>query len=58
MAMDKNEPPKVLVETWLHLLTQNEDTELKEHGKNMLLSAFEDMQAVANYIKKNHIKIE
>jgi hypothetical protein len=55
--MDKQELPKALVETWLHLLTQNEDTELKEHGKNMLLSAFEDMQAVANYIKKNHIKI-
>jgi hypothetical protein len=55
--MNKQEPPKVLVETWLYLLTQNEDTELKEHGKKMLLRAFEDMQAVANYIKKNHIKI-
>ena len=57
IAMNKQEPPKVLVETWLHLLTQNEDTELKEHGKNMLLSAFEDMQAVATYIKKHHIKV-
>jgi hypothetical protein len=57
MTIKRREPPKVLVETWLHLLTQNEDTKLKEHGKNMLLSAFEDMQAVANYIKKNHIKI-
>jgi hypothetical protein len=55
--MKRRAPPKVLVETWLHLLTQNEDTELKEHGKNILLSAFEDMQTVANYIKKNHIKI-
>jgi hypothetical protein len=55
--MNKQEPPKVLVETWLHLFTQNEDAELKEHGKNKLLSAFEDMQAVASYIKKNHIKI-
>jgi hypothetical protein len=55
--MDMQEPPQVLVETWLHLLTQNEDTELKEHGKNMLLIAFVDMQAVVNYIKKNHIKI-
>jgi hypothetical protein len=55
--MDKQEPPKVLVETWLHLLTQNEDTELKEHGKDKLLSAFEDMQAVYNYIKKNHINV-
>ena len=55
--MNKQEPPKVLVETWLHLLTQNEDAELKERGKNMLLGSFEDMHAVANYIKKNHIKI-
>jgi hypothetical protein len=55
--MDKQEPPKVLVETWLHLLTQNEDAELKGHGKDKLLRAFENMQAVANYIKKNHIKI-
>jgi hypothetical protein len=55
--MDKQEPPKVLVETWLHLLTQNEDAELKEHGENKLLSAFEDMQAVVNFIKKHHIKV-
>jgi hypothetical protein len=54
--MDKQELPKVLVETWLYLLRQNEDAELKEHGKNKLLSAFEDMQAVANFIKKHHIK--
>jgi len=55
--MDKQEPPKVLVETWLHLLTQNEDTELKEHGENKLISAFEDMQAVATYIKKHHVTV-
>jgi hypothetical protein len=54
--MDKQDPPKVLVETWLHLLTQNEDAELEDHGKNKLLSAFEDIQAVANFIKKHHIK--
>ena len=48
---------KVLVETWLHLLTQNEDAELKERGKNMLLGAFENKQAVANYMKKHHIKV-
>jgi hypothetical protein len=55
--MDKQESPKVSVETWLHLLTQNEDTELKELGKNKLLGAFEDMQALATYIKKRHIKV-
>jgi hypothetical protein len=55
--MDKQEPPKVLVETWLQLLQQNDDKELKEHGKDKLLSAFDDMQAVATYIKKHHIKV-
>jgi hypothetical protein len=55
--MNKQEPPKVLVETWLQLLTQNEDMELKEHGKNMLIGAFENMQNVANFVKKHHIRI-
>jgi hypothetical protein len=55
--MDKQEPPKVLVETWLHLLTQNEYKELKVHGENMLLGAFGNMQNVAIYVKKHRIKI-
>jgi hypothetical protein len=55
--MNKQELPKVLVETWLHLLSQNKDLELKEHGKDMLLGTFENMQSVANYVKKHHIKI-
>jgi hypothetical protein len=55
--MDDREPPKALVETWLHLLTQNDDKELKEIGKDKLLGAFEDMQAVATYIKKQNIKV-
>ena len=56
MTIKRQEPPKVLVETWLHLLTQNEDAELKEHGKNMLLDTFDNMQCVANYVKKHQIK--
>jgi hypothetical protein len=55
--MNKQEPPKVLVETWLHLLTQNDDKELKVHGENMLFGAFGNMQNVAIYVKKHHIKI-
>jgi hypothetical protein len=56
ILMDKQNPPKVQVETWLHLLRQNDDKELKEIGKDKLLSAFEDMQAITNYIKNHHIK--
>jgi hypothetical protein len=55
--MDDHEPPKVLVETWLQLLKQDDDKELKEHGKNMLLGTFRNMQCVANYVKKHHINI-
>jgi hypothetical protein len=55
--MNKQEPPKVLVETWLQLLKQNDDQELKEHGTNMLLGAFGDMQNVADYVKKHQIKV-
>jgi hypothetical protein len=55
--MKRREPPKVLVETWLHLLTQNEDKVLKVHGENMLLNAFGNMQNVASYVKKQRIKV-
>jgi hypothetical protein len=54
--MEKQEPPKTLVETWLHLITRN-DAKLKEHGHKMLLSAFEDMEAVSNFKKKHHIDV-
>jgi hypothetical protein len=57
LIMDDHEPPKVLVETWLQLLKQDDDKELKEHGKNMLLGTFGNMQCVANYVKKHRIKI-
>lgn len=57
MTIKRREPPKVLVETWLHLLTQNEDAELKEQGKNKLFGAFGNMQNVASYVKRHHIKI-
>ena len=55
--MDDRKPPKALVETWLNLLTQSDDKELKEIGKDKLLGAFVDMQTVATYIKKHHIKV-
>jgi hypothetical protein len=55
--MEDHEPPKILVVTWLQLLTQNEDKELKQHGTNMLFGPLGSMQSVANYVKKHSIKI-
>ena len=55
--MEKQQPPKILVETWLHLLTQNDDDVLKEQGRNMLLGAFGDMQNLAQYMELNGLKL-
>ncbi|MER2492527.1 hypothetical protein [Catenovulum sediminis] len=51
----KKEPPVPLVKTWYQLLMQQDDPELKEHGKNMLISAFGDIQTAAQFIKKHGI---
>lgn len=56
--MKFKQPPKVLVETWVHLLKQNEEPELKKHAQKMLLGAFGDMQKVADYMKMNHIQLK
>lgn len=50
-------PPRVLVQTWLGLLFSKEDDEAKEHAKSMLFGCFKDMKEVAEYCKKNNIKI-
>ena len=55
--MKKKDPPKALVETWLHLLKQNDDHELQEHGKIMLLGAFEDMKKVAEYKERHNLQV-
>jgi hypothetical protein len=54
--MKMKDPPKVLVETWLHLLKQKDDKELQEHGKNMLLSTFENMQMVTEYAERHNLQ--
>jgi hypothetical protein len=55
--MTKNEPPKVLVITWLELLKINDNKELQRHAEKMLISAFGSMQEVADYVKRNNISI-
>lgn len=55
--MEKQQPPKVLVETWVHLLKQNDDKALKKHGEAMLLGAFGSMEKVADYMKTHNLQI-
>jgi hypothetical protein len=52
-----NEPPVVLVKTWISLVMSSEDNTVKQHAKEMLLNAFGDMSAVAVYAEKHQIKI-
>lgn len=55
--MNSNQPPKVLVLTWLQLLKESDDNDVKEHATNMLIGAFGSMQGVANYLSKNGIEL-
>jgi hypothetical protein len=55
--MEPNQPPKVLVMTWLELLKESDDGEIKEHATNMLIGAFGSMQGVADYLSTNDISV-
>lgn len=51
----KHNPPVPLVKTWYQLLMNQDNPKLKEHGKNMLIGAFGDIQSAAAFIKKHGI---
>lgn len=51
------EPPVVLVKTWVSLVRSSEDEEVKSRACQMLIDAFGDMKAAADYCVKNNIKI-
>jgi len=50
------EPPVVLVKTWINLLKQKEDIAAQRRSEQMLMSAFENTEALARYLKKHGIK--
>lgn len=54
----KKEPPVVLVKTWIGLMMSSEDKEVKDRASGMLMKAFEDMKAVAEYAEKHQIKLK
>jgi hypothetical protein len=55
--MQVNQPPKALVMTWLEILKESNDEDVKKHVTNMLVGAFGSMQGVADYVAKNNIPI-
>ena len=50
------EPPVVLVKTWINLLKQKDDIAAQRRSEQMLMSAFENTEALAKYLKKHGIK--
>jgi hypothetical protein len=55
--MSTNEPPKILVMTWLELLKTSDNEEIKSHAAEMLIAAFGSEQGVADYLAKNNISV-
>tara|TARA_R110001592_G_C13182613_1_gene751112 strand:- start:5776 stop:5946 length:171 start_codon:yes stop_codon:yes gene_type:complete len=55
--MISNEPPLVLVKTWLDLIKSNEQKEIKEHATKMLISSFGSLENVVNYCNKHGLKL-
>lgn len=56
--MTDNEPPLILVKTWLALIKSSEEKEVKDHALNMLLSSFGNLEMVAAYCKKHGLEIK
>jgi hypothetical protein len=56
-VMSTNEPPKILVMTWLELLKTSDNEEIKSHAAEMLIATFGSEQVVADYLAKNNIAV-
>lgn len=53
----QKEPPVALVSTWISLLMSSEEKDVKDRASEMLLNAFGDMKAVAEFAEKHKIKV-
>jgi len=51
--MSKQEPPVVLVKTWIGLLNSSESGEVKIRAQKMIFGCFTDVQTLALFCKKN-----
>ena len=56
--MEREDPPLVLVKTWIALIKSNEEEEVKQRAVEMLLNAFGDMAAAVEYCIRNGISVD
>lgn len=52
-----NNPPRVLVETWLSLIAQGESGEVRTRAQSMLLGAFDTTEELVNYCRDHSIDL-
>jgi hypothetical protein len=55
--MESNQPPKVLVMTWLDLFKESNDDDVIENATNMLIEAFGPVQGAADYFSASNIAV-
>ena len=48
--MIKQLPPESLVKTWIWMMTQSEDEQIKEMGKQNLIKAFGSLKAAQEHV--------
>ena len=49
-------PPLPLVQTWC-LLLQDDNEEVSEHAKDILINMFGDMRSVVEFVKEHKISV-
>ncbi len=54
----RNEPPVVLVETWVNLLNSPESEEVIRRVQEMIFGVFEDVQELAKFCRKHGIALK
>jgi hypothetical protein len=55
---DVNNPPAMLVKTWLYILTTADKNEARRHAKKMLNVAFGSIEFAIMYLENHKEKIE
>ncbi|MFT5676086.1 MAG: hypothetical protein ACI808_002022 [Paraglaciecola sp.] len=48
----KNAPPESLIRTWVWMMSENDNPELAQKGRQNLINAFGSMQNVIKYIEE------
>lgn len=54
----RNDPPVILVKTWVHLIQSSESKEVKERANVMLLNAFIDLKSAIEFCRLHDINLK